>query len=103
MLPQGCLGVLFFVENNLFPLKVGLRWGFVNGYKAPENSSRSKVGLKVGFGGSLKVGQKYRNLSTFDLLLTYFQGPPETYFRTYLNFPGLWGPLGGQGQHKSMA
>ena len=26
--------------------------------KTPENSSRSKVGPEVGFGGSLKVGQK---------------------------------------------
>ena len=44
--------------------------------KSPENSSRSKVGPKVGFGGvsksRSKVGQKYRNSYTFDLLLTYF-------------------------------
>ena len=52
--------------------------------KPPKNPSSSKVGPKVGFGGSLKVGQKHRNLCTFDLLLTYFQGPPETYyFQTY--------------------
>ena len=38
-----------------------------------------------------KVGQKYTNSYTFDLLLTYFQGPPGTYFRTYLNFLGFWG------------
>ena len=55
--------------------------------KTLENSSRSKVGPKVGFGGvpesRSKVGQKYTNSYTFDPLLTYFQGPPETYFQTY--------------------
>ena len=47
------------------------------GPQIPENSSRSKLGPKVGFGGvresRSKVGQKYTN---FDLLLTYFHGPP---------------------------
>ena len=50
----------------------------------PNNSSRSKVGPKVGFWGSLKVAQQYTNYYTFDVHLTYLltcsQGPPETYF-----------------------
>ena len=69
------------------------------GPKPPENSSSwPKVGPKVGSGVPLQVGQKYRNLCTFDLLLTYFQGPSETYFRTYFwsnawifrGFGGFW-------------
>ena len=52
--------------------------------KIPENSSRSKVGPKEGFGGLLKEGQKQvKSTQTSFILLTYFQGPPETYFWTY--------------------
>ena len=66
--------------------------------KTPESSSRSKVGPKVGFGGvpesRSKVGQKYTSSYTFDLL-------SGTLLLTYLNFPGFWVPLGGQGQHNT--
>ena len=76
--------------------------------KTPKKSSRSKVGLEVGFGGvpesRSKVGQKYTKSYIFDLLLTYFQGPPRNLLPdlllTYLNFLGFSGPVGGQRQHK---
>ena len=76
------------------------------GPENPRNSSRSKVGPKVGFfGGSRKVGQKYRNSCTFDLLLTYLQGAKPTFGPTFdfdlAEFLGFSGPLGGQGRHKT--
>ena len=40
--------------------------------KIPEISTRSKVGPKVGFGGSLKVGQKQIKSTQIPILFTYF-------------------------------
>ena len=48
MLGQGCLRALF-LENDLFPRKVGLRWVFVNGLKWVQKwVFRCKSGSKVG-------------------------------------------------------
>ena len=42
-LPQGP-----FLENNLFALKVGLRWVFVNGLKWVQKFKSGFLGAKVG-------------------------------------------------------
>ena len=67
--------------------------------KTAENSSRSKVGPEVGLGG---LPESRSKSYTFDLLLTYFQGPPRNLLLdlllTCLNFLGFPGPLGGQRQ-----
>ena len=57
------------------------------GPENPENSSRSTVGPKVAFGGSLKVGQKYRSSKVHTFL--YFRPSPQNLLSellfTYLN------------------
>ena len=49
MLGQGCLRKGPFLENNLFPLEVGLRWALVNGLKWVQEWVKSAfLGAKVG-------------------------------------------------------
>ena len=50
-----------------------------------------------------KVGQKYRNLCLLTFRPTFRDPPKPTFgpaFDLLANFPVLWGPPGGQGQHK---
>ena len=50
-----------FLENNLLPLKVGLRWGFVNGLKWVQNWVKNEfLGAKV-----CEMGQTHSS-TTFD-------------------------------------
>ena len=48
-----------------------------------------------------KVGQTYTKSYTFNLLLTYFQGPPETYFRTYFWPTWIFGSFGASRRTKA--
>ena len=50
--------------------------------KLPEVESMSEAGPKGNPQNRSEVGQQYVNTSTSDLLLTYFDGHPETHSRT---------------------
>ena len=58
--------------------------------KSLEEIGQPKIGPNKVLGTSLKVGQKYRKSSIFDLFLTYFQGGARDLFWTY-----FWAVLGG--------
>ena len=49
--------------------------------EGPQDPGKFKVVSQKGFGGSLKVGLK--EVKSIGICVTYFQGPPETYLRTY--------------------
>ena len=75
MLGQGCPGL--FLENNSFPLKVGLKWVLVNGLKCVQKWVESGVlGAKV-----CENGSKPTSLPTLDTFRDIDENPFLSQFK----------------------